>query len=128
MEKQHLIDLENKFWQSIVDQDADTAVTLLSEPAVMVSTHGAMQFDHAGYRKMAEQGSMTVSDYEFSDMQVVFPDATTAVMMYHVRQTLVPRGKKETIVQDMIDTSTWVKGRGDDWRCVMHTETPAQKH
>ena len=32
-----LIDLEKKFWQSMVDQDADTAVKLLVEPALMVS-------------------------------------------------------------------------------------------
>jgi hypothetical protein len=51
-----LIDLEKKFWQAMVDSDADTATQLLSEPAVMVSPHGAMQFDHAGYRKMADQG------------------------------------------------------------------------
>jgi len=46
-----LIDLETKFWQSMVDQDPDTAVSLLSEPALMVSAHGAMKFDHAGYRR-----------------------------------------------------------------------------
>ena len=52
-----LIDLETKFWQSMVDQDTDTALEMLTEPALMVSSHGAMKFDHAGYRKMAEQGS-----------------------------------------------------------------------
>ena len=56
-----LIDLENKFWQSMVDQDSDTAVSLLNEPALMVSSHGAMKFDHAGYRKMADQGSMVLT-------------------------------------------------------------------
>ena len=43
-----LIDLETKFWQSMVDQDTDTAISLLDEPALMVSSHGAMKFDHAG--------------------------------------------------------------------------------
>jgi hypothetical protein len=62
-----LIDLEKKFWQSMVDQDADTATRLLCEPAVMVSSHGAMQFDHDGYRKMAEQGAMVLTAFEFSD-------------------------------------------------------------
>ena len=46
-----LIDLENKFWQAIVDQDADAATDLLTEPALMVSAHGAMKFDHAGYAR-----------------------------------------------------------------------------
>ena len=49
-----LISLEKKFWQSMVDEDTDTALSMLDEPALMVSSHGAMQFDHAGYRRMAE--------------------------------------------------------------------------
>ena len=56
-----LIDLEKKFWQSMVDQDTDAALKLLEEPALMVSSHGAMKFDHAGYRKMAEQGSRSAT-------------------------------------------------------------------
>jgi hypothetical protein len=68
-----LIDLENKFWQSMVDQDPDTAVSLLSEPALMVSAHGAMKFDHAAYRKMADQGSQVLTSFELRDVEVVFP-------------------------------------------------------
>ncbi len=120
-----LIDLETKFWHSLVSQDTDTAIELLTEPALMVSAHGAMKFDHAAYRRMAEQGPMVVKSFEFSDMAVVFPNETTAVMSYHVKQGLSPRGKEETTVQEMNDTSTWVK-TGDGWQCVMHTETPAQ--
>ena len=37
-----LIDLETKFWQSMVDQDADAALQLLHDPALMASAHGAM--------------------------------------------------------------------------------------
>ena len=63
-----LIGLETKFWQSIVDNDANVAIDLLTEPAMMVSSHGAMKFDHAGYRKMAEQGSMVVRSFELNDI------------------------------------------------------------
>jgi ketosteroid isomerase-like protein len=52
-----IIDLENRFWKSIVDQDTDTALEMLCEPALMVSAHGAMKFGHDQYRKMAEEGS-----------------------------------------------------------------------
>jgi hypothetical protein len=119
-----LIDLEMKFWQSIVDQDADTATELLTEPALMVSSHGAMQFDHAGYRKMAEHGPIVLTEYELSDMKVVFPNDTTAVLTYHAKQKLAQRGKHDGSVQEVNDTSTWVKN-DDRWQCVMHTETPA---
>ncbi len=119
-----LIDLENKFWQAIVDQDPDTATELLTEPALMVSSHGAMKFDHAGYRKMAEKGSMVLTSYKLSDINVVFPNDSTAVLTYHVKQEVSQRGNGKSTVQEMNDTSTWVKD-GDDWRCVVHTETPA---
>ena len=118
-----LIDLERKFWQAIVDQDADTATDLLTEPALMVSAHGAMKFDHAGYRKMAEKGSMVLTSYELSDMNVVFPNDATAVLTYHVKQKVSQRDNGKGTVQEMNDTSTWVR-QGDDWRCVVHTETP----
>ena len=32
-----LIELENKFWKSMVDEDTDTALAMLDEPALMVS-------------------------------------------------------------------------------------------
>jgi Domain of unknown function (DUF4440) len=120
-----LIDLETKFWQSMVDQDTDAALQLLHDPAMMASSHGAMKFDHAGYRKMAEQGSMVVTSFALSDVEVVFPSETTAVMTYRVKQTVASRegGKsgKDTI-QDMSDTSTWVYV-DKRWQCVLHTES-----
>jgi len=119
-----LIDLETKFWQSMVDQDTDTALELLSEPALMVSSHGAMKFDHDGYRKMAENGTSVLKSFKLSDVQVVFPNESTAILTYHVKQGVAQRGKEKDTVQEMNDTSTWIKV-GDDWRCVMHTETPA---
>ena len=121
---QTLIDLENKFWKSLVEQDLDTALDLLTEPAVIVGTHGAMQFDHAGYRTMAQKGPTVLAAFELSDMQVVFPNDSTAVLTYHVKQEVAQRGQDQRDIQEMNDSSTWVMTDGE-WRCVMHTETPA---
>jgi hypothetical protein len=125
-DEEQIVDLETRFWQSMVDQDVDTSLGLLSQPAVMVSSHGAMKFDHAGYRKMATQGSMIVTAFEFSDLKVTFPNPSTAILTYSVKQTVKPRGKGEAEVEEMNDSSTWVKA-GNDWKCVMHTESPVQK-
>ena len=125
-----LIDLETRFWQSMVDQDADTATSMLTEPALMVSSHGAMKFDHDGYRKMAEQGGMVLKSFELSDVEVVFPNDTTAILTYEVKQSMADRGKSSGVTQQMADSSTWIL-TDDGWRCVMHTETPvdgAKKH
>ena len=118
-----LIDLETRFWQSIVDQDADTATSMLSEPALMVSSHGAMKFDHAAYRKMAEQDSMVLKSFELKDVEVVFPNDTTAILTYEVEQNVADRGQSKGVTKQMADSSTWIL-TDDGWRCVMHTETP----
>ena len=119
-----LIDLETRFWQSIVDQDTETALGMLNEPSLMVSAHGAMKFDHDAYRRMADKGPMVLTAYELSRMDVVFPNDSTAVLTYHVKQKVAQRGNGEGKVQEMNDTSTWIKD-GDRWQCVVHTETAA---
>ena len=121
-----LVALENRFWQSLVEEDSDTATELLCEPAFMVSSHGAFKFDHASYRKMATEGPMVLTSYELSDVQVAFPNENTAVLAYNVKQTMSPRGKKDGKTEIVHDTSTWIR-EGDSWKCAMHTETPAMK-
>ena len=117
-----LIDLETKFWQSMVDQNTDAALQVLHDPAMMASAHGAMKFDHAGYRKMAEQGSMVVTAFALSDVEVMFPNEATAVLTYRVKQTVGARGGGKSTTQDMSDTSTWVHLQ-KRWQCVLHTES-----
>ena len=116
--------LEKAFWQSMVDGQPDVAVRMLTEPAVMVSSHGASKFDHAGYTKMANDDRYKLVDYAISDMDVVFPRDDVAVASYRVRQTREMEGK--TVANDVFDSSTWVKV-GDQWRCVMHTESEAAR-
>ncbi len=118
-----VIELEKRFWQSMVDGTTDTALDLLAEPSVMVSSHGAMQFDHAGYRRMAEGGSMVLKSFELSDFDVLFPNEDTAIATYRARQSMAKRGESKTFTQEMEDSSTWVRQDGQ-WRCVAHTETP----
>ena len=120
-----LIYLETKFWQSMVDQDTDAALQLLHDPAMMATAHGAMKFDHAGYRKMAEQGSMVVTAFALSDVEVMFPAETTAVLTYRVKQTVGERDGGQSITQNMLDTSTWVY-LNQRWQCVLHTESEMQ--
>jgi hypothetical protein len=122
---QTLIELETKFWQSMVDQDAGAALQLLHDPSQMASSHGAMKFDHAAYRKMAEQGAMVVTSFELSNVEVVFPDETTAVLTYQVKQTVAARRGGQSSTQDMSDTSTWVH-INKRWQCVLHTESEMQ--
>jgi hypothetical protein len=120
---QTLIDLETKFWRSIVDNDSESALELLSEPSLLVSTYGAIKFDHEGYRQMADKGTMIVKSFELHNIDVAFPNDTTAIVSYKVKQEIATRGKDEVQTQEMTDTSTWIQ-MDNRWQCVMHTETP----
>ncbi|MEO8249374.1 MAG: nuclear transport factor 2 family protein [Burkholderiales bacterium] len=118
--------LEARFWRSMVDEDTDTALSLLTEPAMMESSHGAMKFDHAAQRKMAEQGTMVIADFKLAEMEVVFTNEATAVLTYQVEQAVAPRGtKSEAVTQTMTDSSTWAKS-GNKWLCGMCTETAVE--
>ena len=116
--------LEKKFWDSIVEGKPEVATRILTEPAVMVSSHGAMKFDHAGYTKMAKNDQYKLVEYEMSDLDVVFPRDDVAVTTYHVTQKMEMDGK--TMEMEVFDTSTWVKV-DNEWRCVIHTESPVAK-
>jgi hypothetical protein len=124
--RNELVALEKRFWQSMVDEDVETAISMLDEPAVMVSAYGPLQFDHDGYRQMAEQGPLVIKAFELSDINVVFPTDETAVLTYRVNQSIAQRGTSEETRQQMADSSVWTRKDGS-WRCVMHTETPVDE-
>jgi hypothetical protein len=118
-----LIALEQRFWKSMVDGETDVALDMLAEPAGMVSSHGAMQFDHAGYRKMADNDDYKLLSYELSDFNVLRPTDDVAILSYEVVQTTKMKDHDESA--RMCDSSTWVR-RDGKWLCAIHTETPMQ--
>jgi hypothetical protein len=118
--QQEIERLEQAFWQSLVDRRADVATAMLTEPAVMVSQHGAMKFDHGEYERMANDGRHRLVDYALEDMDVVFPTPDVAVATYRVSQSVETDGQRQE--QRAFDSSTWIRV-GRDWKCVAHTES-----
>lgn len=118
-----LFELENRFWQAIVDVDVDEATAMLSEPAFMISPMGVLKFDHGGYRKMAKEGDSQVKSFELKDMEATFPADGVAIVSYTGHQVVTTKADGKDCVQDLNYTSTWVRD-GDTWRCAMHTQSP----
>ena len=116
--------LENAFWKSLVDRDADAATAMLAPQALMVSSHGTLRFDPAQYAKMLEDPKHGLLEYTLSDMDVLFPSEDVAIATYKANQTMTMDGKELT--QDVVDSSTWVR-MGGTWKCVAHTESEATK-
>ena len=116
--------LERKFWQSMMDMDVDTAVSLLDEQSTAASAHGIHYFDPAEYKTMALSGDARITSFEFFDERVIFPILDVAIASYKARQSFTMGGRSHTMV--VYDTTTWVRKDGK-WVASAHTETPEQK-
>ena len=112
--------LEKDFWQSMVDKDADRAVTMIADECLITGPQGTMRSDPADYKRMTEQGEWELDQFEFSDVQVIFPQEDTAIIAYNVHQTGSMKGQEMDL--NCADSSTWVRD-GDEWKCALHTET-----
>jgi hypothetical protein len=112
--------LETRFWQSMVDKDPETAMEMIAAECLIAGPSGTMRIDPEAYGKMTREGQWTLKDFEFDDLEVVFPTDDVAVVAYKVHQIGDMKGKKMDL--RCADTSTWVKQDGD-WKCSAHTET-----
>ena len=112
--------LEKDFWQSMVDKDADQAMTMIADECLITGPQGTMRSDPADYKRMTEQGEWELDQFEFSDVQVIFPQEDTAIIAYNVHQTGSMKGQEMDL--NCADSSTWVRD-GEEWKCALHTET-----
>ena len=115
-----IVDLERTFWQSMVDKDADKAMTLIADECLITGPMGTMRSDPDDYKRMTEQGDWDLKKFEFSDIEVIFPQDETAIIAYKVHQTGTMKGGPMDL--NCADSTTWVRD-GDDWKCALHTET-----
>lgn len=117
--KTEILALENKFWQSIIDKDADAGAELIAEPSIVTGAQGVSSIDKNSFAKMMEMGDWALHDYEFTDVEVEAVTDDVAVIAYEVREDLTVDGKK--ITMEAADASTWVRD-GKGWLCALHTE------
>lgn len=117
---QQILNLENQFWQSMIDKDAEAGVRLTADPCIVAGAQGVSRIDSKTFAKMVEHGTWVLHDYEFSDVKVERVTDDVAVIAYKVRENLTVDGKKLTL--EAADASTWVRN-GDGWKCALHTES-----
>jgi hypothetical protein len=119
-DKQTIIDLEKKFWDTMKTQDVETATGMMANESIVIGPQGVSKISKGDFAKMMEDGKWTLKDYKFSDVQVLFPDDDTAVIGYKVHQKGTMNGKPYDL--EAADASTWLRN-GAGWQCVLHTET-----
>ena len=115
-----IVRLEETFWQSMVDKDADKAMALIADQCLITGPMGTLRSDPKDYKRMTEQGDWELDRFELSDVEVIFPVEHTAIIAYKVHQTGSMKGQAMDL--DCADSTTWVRD-GDDWKCALHTET-----
>jgi hypothetical protein len=119
-DKQQIVDLENRFWQSMKDKDVDTAKSLIAREGLVTGPMGTMTMNPEKYAHMTRDGQWTLDDFEMTKVEVVQPTEDSAIIAYEVRQTGDMKGRKMDL--RCADSSVWVR-EGSEWKCALHTET-----
>ena len=122
-DKQQIIDLETKFWTSMKEKDVPTAQAMIADECLITGPMGTMKADPAKYAEMTKDGQWTLENFEFSDVNVIFPSDDVAVIAYKVHQTGEMKG--EPMDLNCADSTTWTRSDGT-WKCALHTETILQ--
>lgn len=119
-DKQQIIDLETRFWQSMKDQDVEGAQALVAQESLVTGPHGTMRADPAKFGHLMREAPWTLDNFSMSDVDVIFPSNDVAVITYKVHET----GQMEGKPMDMVaaDSTVWARN-GDDWKVALHTET-----
>ena len=119
-DKQQIIDLETRFWQSMKDKDPTAAKAMIADEGLVAGRMGTMRIDPAKYAKTTEEGQWTLKSFDLKDVDVVFPNKDTAIIAYKVHQTGDHKG--QPIDMTCADSTVWVRS-GDSWKSALHTET-----
>ena len=119
-DKQQIIDLETRFWQSMKDKDVDTAKSLIAQEGLVTGPMGTMTINPEKYAQMTRDGQWTLENFEMKKVEVVQPTPDSAIIAYEVHQTGDMKGQPMDL--RCADSSVWVK-EGADWKCALHTET-----
>jgi hypothetical protein len=119
-DRQEIIDLENRFWRTMIDKDVETATAMMADKSIVTGAQGAASIDNQSFARMMREGKWSLESYTFSDVQVEFPAPDVAVIGYKVAENLILDG--EPLTMEAADASTWVRQDGK-WLCALHTES-----
>ena len=122
-DKQQIVDLETRFWRALQEKDVAGAQAMIADQSRSTGPSGITPMNPQRFGQLMRDAPWTLDDFEFSDMDVIFPTADVAVITYKVHQT----GEMEGKPMDMnaAESTVWARD-GDSWKCALHTETILQ--
>lgn len=118
--RQDIIELEKKFWQTMIDRDVDTATNMMADTAIVTGAQGAATIDSSTFARMMKEGTWTLRSFKLDKLQVQFTTDDTAIIGYEVTEELDVDGKPLELTA--YDASVWTRVDGE-WKCALHTES-----
>jgi hypothetical protein len=108
-----IIELEQKFWQAMREEDIETAVSLSRFPCLLSGPKGSKLIVEDEFRQLMQgHDGKTFEGVELKNTLVEILNEETAVITYEYDLN----GKT------FLDASTWVNEKGN-WVCGFHSET-----
>lgn len=118
-----VLELENRYWQALKDQDAGTAAALTDDPCLVSGAQGVSLLDRKSLAAMLKSANYTLDRFELKDdAKVRLLRDDVAAVAYTVHEELTVDGKP--VALDAADVSIWVR-RDGRWLCAVHTESLA---
>jgi ketosteroid isomerase-like protein len=118
--RQHIIELEEKFWRTMVDRDVDTATGMMADTAIVTSAQGAAMIDSGTFARMMKEGTWKLHSFKLDKPQVKFNGGDMAIIGYEVTEKLTVDDKPLELIA--YDASVWIRVDGE-WKCALHTES-----
>jgi hypothetical protein len=118
--EQEIIQLEERYWTALRDQDGETAARLSGDPCIVTGASGVATLPRQQLKAMMEDPSWELKDFALSDFQIQVLTDDVVVVAYRVEEELVVDGSPLTL--KAVDASTWAR-QGEDWVCALHTES-----
>ncbi len=107
-----IIELEEKFWQAMKEDDIEAAVSLTRFPCLISGPQGSRLVVEDDFRNMMKAHSeKNYEGIELKNKLVEILNEETAIITYEANHN----GKT------FLDTSTWVNVKGN-WVCAYHSE------
>ncbi len=114
-----LLKLENEFWQSLRDNDAETATRLTDEKCLLAGPQGVSEIRSEQMADLMRSATYTLHEFKLDEPHVRFVTDDVAVVAYKIHEELTVDGK--SVKLDAAEASTWVR-RDGRWVCAMHAE------
>ncbi|MBA2684777.1 MAG: nuclear transport factor 2 family protein [Gemmatimonadaceae bacterium] len=122
--EQELIETEQAFWDAMKSKDGNAAQELTDDGSIIVGAQGVSAIDRKSMARMTAEGKWELKEFSFNEKtrQVRFLTDDIAIVAYSVNERIVVEGKE--LQFDAHDSSVWIR-RDGEWRCALHTESPA---